>query len=368
MPQPIGTLVHALGHNWLGKADIAVQTVLLAAGFAAVGLRLWSRRLQQTSWQWNDRLILGAAVLMLGRYIIELVLILLCGMGLHSFEVARSGGAEAFVRFNQVPHICGRPFWCTVVCLVQVSLLHYYLGRFQQQVIMWLTYTVMGLCTALWIATFFATAFFCNPPSKVWWAGAQGHCGDRKMLHTATAVSEVILNGFILLLPLPIVRHMRLARARKVALGLIYILGIVIVAISAVRIKIESNLDPEDPTYGSARKSLIACIAPLLGIIAVCLPLLPPAIQQLFGTSVFCSAADGPASDSPSAGYWKTTVMTEQMEEPEIPLVIVAPPPMAKKLSELAHGQIKITSDWEIHSARNSARLDRDPIQQGSKL
>lgn len=62
MPQPIGTLVHALGHNWLGKADIAVQTVLLAAGLAAVGLRLWSRRLQQTSWQWNDRLILGAAV------------------------------------------------------------------------------------------------------------------------------------------------------------------------------------------------------------------------------------------------------------------------------------------------------------------
>lgn len=62
MPPPIGTLVHALGHNWLGKADIAVQTILLAAGFVAVGLRLWSRRLQQVSLQVNDWLILAAAV------------------------------------------------------------------------------------------------------------------------------------------------------------------------------------------------------------------------------------------------------------------------------------------------------------------
>jgi phosphatidylglycerophosphate synthase len=62
MPQPIGTLVHALGHNWLGKADIAVQTVLLAAGLVVVSLRLWSRRLLQISWQWNDWFILGAVV------------------------------------------------------------------------------------------------------------------------------------------------------------------------------------------------------------------------------------------------------------------------------------------------------------------
>lgn len=120
----------------------------------------------------------------------------------------------------------GDLLWLTVVYLVQVSILHYYLCRFQQQVIMWLTYVTMGLCSALWIATFFATVFFCTPPSKLWWANSQGHCGDRKMLHTASSVTEVILNGFILLLPLPIVWHMRLVRARKVALGMTYLLGI----------------------------------------------------------------------------------------------------------------------------------------------
>ena len=67
-----------------------------------------------------------------------------------------------------------------------------------------------------------------------------------------------------------------------------------------------------------------------------------------------------------SPGYWKTTVLSgAHMEEPEIPLVTVTQPRMAKKLSELAHGQIQITSGWEIHSTRNSARVERDSLRRG---
>lgn len=39
---------------------------------------------------------------MLGRYAVELLLILLCGLGLHALEVERTGGAEVFVKFSQV--------------------------------------------------------------------------------------------------------------------------------------------------------------------------------------------------------------------------------------------------------------------------
>lgn len=84
----------------------------------------------------------------------------------------------------------------------------------------------MGLCTALWIAGLLATAFICTPPRKIWLADLDGHCGDREMLHTGSAVSEVILNGCLLLISFPLVRHMCLPRPRKVALVGIYALGI----------------------------------------------------------------------------------------------------------------------------------------------
>jgi hypothetical protein len=84
----------------------------------------------------------------------------------------------------------------------------------------------MGLCTALWTASSFATAFFCTPPKRIWFADVDGHCGNRKMLHLGSSVAEVILHSFILLLPLPVIRDMILSRARKVVLGCIYALGI----------------------------------------------------------------------------------------------------------------------------------------------
>lgn len=39
---------------------------------------------------------------MVGRYIVELMLILMCGLGLHTAEVSLLGGAETFVRFDKV--------------------------------------------------------------------------------------------------------------------------------------------------------------------------------------------------------------------------------------------------------------------------
>jgi hypothetical protein len=188
---------------------------------------------------------------MVGRYSVELVLILLCGMGLHAAEVARIGGPEVFVQFDQVGlqfHLsiadqsniiqltyAGGIFWITIVALIQLSILHYYVRRFPLRIIMWPSYITMGLCTALWIASSFATAFFCTPPKKIWLADMNGHCGNRQMLHLGSSVAEVILHSFIILLPIPVTRDMILSRARKVALGCIYALGIMYVFVPSYR-------------------------------------------------------------------------------------------------------------------------------------
>ncbi|KAJ5569591.1 uncharacterized protein N7459_009021 [Penicillium hispanicum] len=372
MPPTLGSLIHSLSHNWLGKADIAVQTVLLAVCFAAVGLRLWSRRLQRVSLQGNDWFIVGATlstnspwVVIIGRYAVELVFVLLCGMGLHTMEVTRIGGLEAIVRFDKLTY-AGDLLWITVVCLVQVSILHYYLRRFPVRIVMWLAYGMLALCSALWIASLLATAFLCTPPKKAWLADTDGHCRGRQKLRTGCAACGIILNVFILLVPVPALWHLRLARARRIAVGGIYILGIIIIVLSGVRIKVDLDLNPADPTYTSARTSLLTCMIPLVGIIAACLPLLPPAIQHLSGTMMFSPVADGPDPAPVSPRYWKTdAVSSAQVKEPEIPLVPGARTRMSTKWSELGFGQIKITSDWEIHSTRNSARLDKDSIRRG---
>ncbi|KAJ5727129.1 hypothetical protein N7493_004949 [Penicillium malachiteum] len=360
-----GALAHTISHNWLGKADLAVQSILLTGGVSAVALRLWSRRLLGVSWQWNDRFILVALIVALGRYIAELLLVLLCGLGLHTEEAENVGGHGVLIRFRKITFV-GDLLWITALTLIQLSSLHYYLRQFQHRMIVLLTYTMMGICSALWIGSFFATTFSCAPVKKAWLSDTTGHCGNKKHLHLSSTVSEGIVETFILCLPLPILLHSRLSTARKGAVGGIYLLGFIIIATTLVRIKTYSSLNTNDILYTSVRNSLLSCAVPFLGIIVACLPIIPPAIHRIFGTDIFLSPTDSMTTYSYRAsGYYKTTVLSgKQMEEPEIPLVSVRQPPMAKKLSEWCHGQIKITSDWEIHSTRNSARLDKDSIRR----
>ncbi|CAG7980110.1 unnamed protein product [Penicillium nalgiovense] len=363
MASPSATLVHTLGHNTLGKTDIAVQSVLISIVFFSVGLRLWARRLRWVSLKLNDLLIIVATFFMVGRYVVEILMVVLCGMGLHSTEVAQVGGSEVLVQFNELTY-AGDLLWVTVVALVQLSILNYYVHNFGQSTMTLLSYVMMGLCSFLWIAGLFSTAFFCTPPKRIWLADTPGHCGDRKMLHTGVNASEAILSFFVVILPIPSIRGMSLSKTRKISLMCIQVLGLAIVAIIAIRMKIEFDLDPEDPTHSSARKSILSCIVPLLGIILACLPTLEPAIQTIFGMSASPSPVHTSMYDPTFVRYWKTTVLSgRSLEEPEMPLVTLTQPFKAK-MGYLAPGNIQVTSHWEIHSSRGSARLDRSPVRQ----
>ncbi|KAJ5598638.1 hypothetical protein N7537_008722 [Penicillium hordei] len=363
MALPSDTLVHSLGHNALGKIDIAVQSVLLAIVFVFVGLRLWSRRLQWVPLQLNDLLIMVATFFMVGRYMVEIIMVVVCGMGLHSTEVAQVGGSEIFVQFNQLTY-AGDLLWVTVIALIQLSVLAYYVHNFGQRTITLPAYVIMSLCSALWVAGSFATAFLCTPPKRIWLADTPGHCGDRKMLHTGINASETILSFFIVILPIPLIWGIPLSKTRKTSLACIQVLGLGIVAIIAICMKMEFDLDPKDSTYGSARKSILSCIVPLLGIIVACLPTLEPAIQRMFKISALPSPVRASIHDPTFARYWKTTVLPGRgMEESEMPLVTLTQPFVAK-MSYLAPGNIQVTSHWEVHSSRSSARLDRSPVRQ----
>lgn len=68
------------------------------------------------------------------------------------------------------------------------------------------------------IAGFFATAFSCDPPKKIWHENVEGHCGDRQMLHTGINVSEIILNFFILALAVPFTWNIPLSTPRRFGL------------------------------------------------------------------------------------------------------------------------------------------------------
>ncbi|KAJ5907682.1 hypothetical protein N7495_000364 [Penicillium taxi] len=238
---------------------------------------------------------------MVGRYALELTMILLYGMGLPAAAVAQIGGAQAVVQLSKLIY-AGDLMYITIVTLVQLSILHYLLFKFQQRGIKGLTYGLMALCLAVWFARLIATAIICVPKGTT--TDANVNRKNRQIVHLGSNISEIVLDGCILLLPIPTLYNMRLSWIRKFGLGVMYILGL--------------------------------------------------------GETISPSMADEHGSEIIPGNFWKQEATIWDMQsDSEIQLSHL---PMAKKLSELANGQIKVIFNWDVHSARNSARLYRSSM------
>ncbi|KAI1373507.1 hypothetical protein F4677DRAFT_455936 [Hypoxylon crocopeplum] len=288
MAAPLGTLVGALPWNSPGKTDLIVETIFLVLDFVSMGLRLWSRLLQRMPLQVNDILNIIALALLTARYTIEMSLVLKCGLGLHVDEVTRIGGPDMVILFRKLTYVIDL-MWLTLVALIKISILHFYIMTFRNKTFMYVGYAVMGIAIAFWTAAFFSDAFFCIPPEKSWLPDTPGHCGNSSTIYIVLASTDLAIDIIIIALPMPILWGLQLPTAKKISLTFIFGLGFIIIAITSIRIKFFSDLDPSDITYTFSKIALLSSLVPLLGIINANLPIMAPAFKKMFDSSLLSS-------------------------------------------------------------------------------
>ncbi|KAK8088353.1 nucleoside-triphosphate phosphatase [Apiospora hydei] len=317
MATPSGTMAGALHRNSAGITVLSIETILLASDFVSLGLRLWSRRLIKSNLQVNDILIIIAMIIVTVRYALEMTLVLKCGMGLPQKEVMRIGGSDVLFLFRKLIFASDLT-WLTLVCLIKVSILHFYSRIFRRTMFVNVVYGVMCLVVAFYIAALFSDIFICIPPRKSWDPETPGRCGDSSVLYRALASTDTVIDVIIILLPMPMLWGLKLVTSKKVALTFIFGLGFIIIALTSVRIRFFSELDPFNITEPS-RVALFSSLVPLLGIINANLPAMAPAFNKMFRSSIFSTAASksGGSSGDRSNRFQK-------LSEPEIPLVDIS--------------------------------------------
>jgi len=358
-PPPVGTLIDSLPHNGPGKLDVIIESILLFLVYVTFALRLWSRQLQRASLQINDWLIMAAVPLMTIRYAMEVAAVLKCGLGLHIDEVMLIGGPDILVLFTKLVYIADL-LWVTLVTLIKVSILHFYLVIFRQPIFMRSVYVVMGICVAWWIGSLFGTAFFCNPPENQFSLDPadRAACGDSNTLYSAVASSDLAIDVIVIALPMPVLWSLQLPTAKKFALTLVFGIGFVIIAITAVRIKFMLELDQSDITYSASQMALLSACVPLLGIINANLPILPPAFKRVFNSTALSTSfrkTSHHSSSSQSNQFSSTrSRQFERLAEPEMPLVHMANNSKVDSQlsvpSNLNPDMIRVTTEWDVSS------------------
>ena len=88
----------------------------------------------------------------------------------------------------------------------------------------------------------FLGCFQCNPPTKAWRPEESGTCLQIQALYIGTAVPNVVIDAFLLLLSLPIIKGLNTAAGKRLALAFIFILGYSVAILSIARLVVVVTL------------------------------------------------------------------------------------------------------------------------------
>lgn len=146
------------------------------------------------------------------------------GFGKHATELGSSS-----VTFISKVNWAGNFVYDTSLCLSKVAAVLFLSRIFPRSTnSKWFNWALRGtfaLNIAWYVGAVLGTVFLCIPISKNWAATEPGHCGTEFNLLMGSAISSVVLDLIILLLPLPKLWKLQIGTQRRVGLMIVFILG-----------------------------------------------------------------------------------------------------------------------------------------------
>lgn len=76
-----------------------------------------------------------------------------------------------------------------------------------------------------WIASIARCLLFCTPVDKYWNKSKPGYCRSADALYIGSAVPSVVIDLYILLLPLPIIWRLTMKLSRKILVAGVFLSG-----------------------------------------------------------------------------------------------------------------------------------------------
>ncbi|KAK0291078.1 hypothetical protein LTR35_001799 [Friedmanniomyces endolithicus] len=152
-----------------------------------------------------------------------------------------------------------------------------YLRIFNQKGFATLVMVVSAIVAAGSLAFTLGTVFQCTPVHGAWDRRVPGHCVNNEAFWYSHAVFNIFFDIVVFIMPIPLIRTLKLARGQKTGLISIFCLGAFVIAAAVVRmVMLRDSAGSTDPTWGStialywteieANTSVICCCLPALRV------------------------------------------------------------------------------------------------------
>ena len=109
--------------------------------------------------------------------------------------------------------------------MMKASLVMFYIEIFPKRTVRITAYIILGCIIVTSLLSFFLTIFNCRPVNAFWNRDIKGQCININALAFANSALAIAQDIVLLVFPLTCIRQLKMERARKFAVGLMFGIG-----------------------------------------------------------------------------------------------------------------------------------------------
>ncbi|CAI7624536.1 unnamed protein product [Penicillium pancosmium] len=158
----------------------------------------------------------------------------------------------------------------------------------------------IGVITSWGLAYVLVTIFQCKPMASFWDKRIKTpECLDNEAMWMSYSVMNIIFDLIILTLPIKSIRQLRLPKAKKIGLLVIFAMGTFVCVTTIIRTTtLVSSAADKDSTSGPIPATIWSVIEANTGIICTCLPVFKHPLQMFFPNLFYSQHHTDPYSRS----------------------------------------------------------------------
>ncbi|KAF2820097.1 hypothetical protein CC86DRAFT_374790 [Ophiobolus disseminans] len=264
--------------NFANPESIAYRVIIACILGPAIAIpiciiRLYTKRYILRNTGYDDYAIVLATILALGCSI-NTGIQTRNGLGNHIWDVP----TYKFRAFMKLGNIAGPLTYNLATLFIKLSLCLFYLRFSPSKSFRIAVYAVMTVSVAYSLPTAFGFAWVCHPVAKYWdFTIKTGYCINVDGYFLGTTCVNAALDLALLVLPLFIIKDLRLPIRQKIGVALLLMTGSFVCVISLIRLEAVvrgMHTNAVDGTWGMVTNFIWLLVEMWLGIVCTCLPTL----------------------------------------------------------------------------------------------
>ncbi|MCJ1440854.1 MAG: hypothetical protein MMC23_001340 [Stictis urceolatum] len=280
---PFNTSKPGEGNDHAGRELVTSAFVMGFLSCSAVALRFVSRKIQRVPLMHDDWLILAALPFAIGLCTIDVAGFFYSNFGKHTVATL-----PASVRGFLISTWVFQILYDVAVSLPKLSMLALYWRVFGLSAFKWPLLVTAGVTWLFMISMVLTSIFSCNPVHGFWDLFTHSKCIDQLSFYIGQSVCNMTIDMTLLLLPIIPVRRLNIPLSQKIAVIIIFFLGIFVTISSAIRLKVLVGIAKSkkfDLTFSLVGASVWSVVEANLSIVCVCLPSMRPLLRKMINSN-----------------------------------------------------------------------------------